>query len=64
MAFIECKFKSKYTGGETDIIVILPVANGKELFSGKEIYDFEGKFKTLYLFHGLEDDQSLSLIHI
>ncbi|HBG7986351.1 TPA: esterase family protein, partial [Clostridioides difficile] len=50
MAFIECKFKSKYTGGETDIIVILPVANGKELFSGKEIYDFEGKFKTLYLF--------------
>lgn len=58
MAFIECKFKSKYTGGETDIIVVLPVANGKELFNGKEIYDFEGKFKTLYLFHGLEDDQS------
>lgn len=29
VAFIECKFKSKYTGGETDIIVILPVANGK-----------------------------------
>ncbi|WP_227821373.1 hypothetical protein [Clostridioides sp. ZZV15-6383] len=38
MAFIECKFKSKYTGGETDVIVVLPVANGKELFIGKELY--------------------------
>lgn len=56
VVFIECKFKFKYIGGEIDIIVILFVVNGKEFFSGKEIYDFEGKFKILYLFYGLEDD--------
>lgn len=52
MAIFQCNFRSKVLSMQTNVTIILPENDG--LTSS----NYEGKFKTLYLLHGLSDDHT------
>jgi len=57
MAFLECKFYSDVLGLSTSMSVVLPQKSSKQsniTYPGKN-----GKYKTLFLLHGLSDDHSI-----
>lgn len=58
MAFIQnFSFPSKYLDTEPQVAVALPSRH--QAASDKEIWQLDGKFKTLYLLHGAGDNQSV-----
>ena len=58
MALIELKFFSENLGMQTETVVIIPQksTNGEIGIKGKSL---DGKYKCLYLLHGLSDDQTI-----
>ena len=57
MAFLECKFYSDVLSLSTSMSVILPQKNRK--FPDVKYPGKDGKYKTLFLLHGLSDDHSV-----
>ncbi len=56
MAFLTMNYYSRALDTQTDVNIILP-----EKILSPAVYDQEGKFKCLYLLHGLGDDRSIWL---
>lgn len=60
MAFFDCKFFSEALGMQTEVYVVLPQKNlNGEI--GTDAKAPNGKYKCLYLLHGLSDDHTIWL---
>ncbi|MBP2001007.1 S-formylglutathione hydrolase FrmB [Paenibacillus shirakamiensis] len=56
MALMQCKFHSQVLGLNTSMTVILPEPAGAQI--GMPVHNRKGNLPTLYLLHGLSDDDS------